>query len=231
MKIPASKATLFDLAVRYTSCGTSFRMTAEIIGCTYDVLGDPRLRHCCRQDVSNNYIRVIGAVNLQRISDLLSRSWGFSLALDSATHQSTSYLDLRFRLFVKEQETIVCLHGCSLPMVDRHTGEVMFDIVTKFLSVLCPELKIRLVGVASDGARNMTGRVAGVLVTRVASAMHESCPLTRIWCGAHQLDLVMEYIMNNVIKERFFGIMTAFISSHAAIEFDRRHEDDLPSHC
>ncbi|KAI2502579.1 hypothetical protein MHU86_11844 [Fragilaria crotonensis] len=42
--------------------------------------------------------------------------------------------------------------------------------------------------------------------------MHESCPLTRIWCGAHQLDLVMEYIMNNVIKERFFGIMTAFIS-------------------
>ena len=208
--IPASKATTFNLAVRYKSCGTSFRMASEVITCTYDVLDDPRLRHCRRQDVSN-YIRVVCAVNLQHISDILCQSWGFSLALDSATHHSTSYLDIRFRVFVKKEGTIVGVHGCALPMFDRHTGEVMFDIVAKFLNVLCPEWKIRLIGVASDGARNMTGRVAGV-VTRLASAMHENCPLTRIWCGAHQLDLVMEYIMNNVVKERFFGTMTAFIT-------------------
>jgi branched-subunit amino acid transport protein len=96
-------------------------------------------------------------------------------------------------------------------MFDRHTGKVMFDMVAKFLNVLCPDWRIRLIGVASDGARNMTGRVAGV-VTRLASAMHVNCPLTWIWCGAHQLDLVMEYIMSNVVKERFFGIMTAFIT-------------------
>ena len=42
--------------------------------------------------------------------------------------------------------------------------------------------------------------------------MNEACQLTRIWCGAHQLDLVMEFIMSNVIKERFFSVLTEFIS-------------------
>jgi hypothetical protein len=59
--IPALKVMLFNLAVRYTLCGTSFRMTSEIIACTFDVMGDPRLQHCCWQDVSN-YIRVVCAV-------------------------------------------------------------------------------------------------------------------------------------------------------------------------
>jgi hypothetical protein len=42
--------------------------------------------------------------------------------------------------------------------------------------------------------------------------MHDDCPLIWIWCGARQLDLVMEHIMNDVVKERFFIIMTDFIT-------------------
>jgi branched-subunit amino acid transport protein len=208
--IPKSKTTVFGLVVRYVSCGTSFRMASNIIGCTYDVLANPGLRICSRDDVSN-FIRVVCAVNLQRIARHLRRSWAFSIALDSATHQSTSYLDLRFRIFVPEFNNIINLHGCALPMFDRHTGEVMFTMVNSFLSILCPDWTIRLLGVTSDGARNMTGRVAGV-VTRLDNAMHDACQLTRIWCGAHQLDLVMEHIMSNVVKERFFSILTGFIT-------------------
>jgi hypothetical protein len=86
-------------------------------------------------------------------------------------------------------------------MFDQHTGEVMFTMVSTIFNVLCPDWNIRLLGVTSNGARNMTGSVAGV-VTR----------LTRIWCGAHQLDLVMEEIISNIVKERFFSIMTGFIT-------------------
>jgi hypothetical protein len=208
--IPKTKTTVFGLVVRYVSCGTSFRMASNIIGCTYDVLANPGLRACSRQDVSN-FIRVVCAVNLQRIARHLRRSWGFSIAMDSATHQSTSYLDLRFRVYIPEFSNIVNLHGCALPMFDRHTGEVMFTMVSKLLNVLCPNWNICLLGVTSDGARNMTGRVAGV-VTRLDNAMHDACHLTRIWCGAHQLDLVMEDIMSNIVKERFFSVMTGFIT-------------------
>ncbi len=57
----------------------------------------------------------------------------------------------------------------------------------------------------------MTGRVAGV-VTLLDAAMHNNCFLIQIWCGVHQLDLVMEDIMSNVIKERFCSVMTGFIT-------------------
>jgi hypothetical protein len=50
-----------------------------------------------------------------------------------------------------------------------------------------------------------------VLSLAFDAAMHSDYSLIRIWCGAHQLDLVMEDIMNNVIKEQFFSIMTRFI--------------------
>jgi hypothetical protein len=96
-------------------------------------------------------------------------------------------------------------------MFDRHTGDIMSTMVSKFLTVLCPDWTIRLLGLASDEARNMIGRVAGV-VTRFDAAMHSDYSLIRIWCGAHQLNLVMEDIMNNVIKERFFLVMTGFIT-------------------
>jgi hypothetical protein len=57
----------------------------------------------------------------------------------------------------------------------------------------------------------MTWQVASVVI-RIDAMMHSNCSLILIWCGAHQLDLVMEDIMSNVIKERFFSIMTRFVT-------------------
>jgi hypothetical protein len=168
--IPKTKTTLFHLAVRYVSCKTSFRMASELIGCTYDVLGNPGLRVCSRDEISN-FVQTAYIVNLQQIADLLRRSWAFSLALNSATHQSTSFLDLRFRIFIPNYHSIVNLHGCTLPMFDRHIGDIMSTMVSKFLTVLCPDWTIRLLGLTSDGARNMTRQVVGV-VTRLDAAMH-----------------------------------------------------------
>jgi len=173
-------------------------------------LGNPGLRACFRDEISN-FVRAVCAINLQRIANLLRRSWAFSLALDSATHQSTSFLDLHFRVFIPNYHSIVNLHGCTLPMFDCHTGDIMSTMVNKFLTMLCPDWTIRLLGLTSDGACNMTGRVTSV-VTHFDAAMHNDCSLIRIWCEAHQLDLVMEDIMNNVIKERFFSVMTGFIT-------------------
>ncbi len=175
--IPKTKTTLFRLAMCYVSCGTSFRMASELIGCMYDVLGNPGLCACSRDEI-NNFIRVVYAVNLQQIADLLHRSWAFSLALDSTTHQSTSFFDLHFRVFIPNYHSIVNLHGCALRMFDRHTGDIMSTMVSKFLTVLCPNWTIHLLGLTSDEARNMIGWVAGVVI-RLDAAMHSDCSL--IW--------------------------------------------------
>ncbi len=204
------KITLFRLAVRYMSCETSFRMASEFIGYMYDVLGNPGLRACSCDEI-RNFVWVIYAINLQQIVDLLHRSWAFSLALDSATHQSTSFLDLRFRVFIPNYHSIVNLHGCALPMFDRHIGDIMSTMVNKFLTVLYLDWTICLLGLTSDEACNMTRRVTGV-VTHLDTTMHSNYSLIRIWCGSHQLDLIMEDIMSNVIKERFFSVMIGFIT-------------------
>jgi hypothetical protein len=46
----------------------------------------------------------------------------------------------------------------------------------------------------------MTGRVSGVVI-RFSNAMHNECPLIQVWCGTHQLDVVMEHIMDTIMKE------------------------------
>ncbi len=114
-------------------------------------------------------------------------------------------------------------------MFDRHTDEVMFNMVNKFLTMLCPNWRIRLIGLASDGARNMTSRVAGI-VTRLDATMHDDCLLTRIWCGAHQLDLVMEHIMNDV-KKTFLHYHDQFHHSYnLPTEVNRGYEHNVPPH-
>jgi hypothetical protein len=118
---------------------------------------------------------------------------------------------LRFRAYCKSSRDIYNLHGCTLPLHDRHTGEVMHDMINKFLSVIFHHWKIVLLGVVSDGARNMTGRAAGV-VTRLQRSMHDKCPMIRIWCGAHQLDLVMEHIMTTLVNDSFFSVILIFIT-------------------
>jgi hypothetical protein len=96
-------------------------------------------------------------------------------------------------------------------MFNRHTSEVMFNMVSKFLTVFYPDWTICLIGLVFDGACNMTGCVASIVI-RLDISMHDDCPLTWSWCGVHQLHLVMEHIMNDVVKECFFIIMTSFIT-------------------
>eukprot|EP00126_Sphaerothecum_destruens_P012236 Sdes_comp20989_c0_seq2m19605 len=133
------------------------------------------------------------------------------MALDSATHDSSSYLDIRIRVFVKALGNMVNLHLCALPMFQRHTGQSMFELLDTILTVIQPNWKISLLSVASDGARNMTGRYAGV-VTKIQNLMHPNCPLVRIWCGAHQLDLVIEAVMNGSVSASFTKPINAMIS-------------------
>jgi hypothetical protein len=115
--IPKMKSTVFNLAISYVSCGASFRMTANSIGKTYEILKSPSLRSCSRRDFSS-YARVVCAVNLHRMKYLLKKTWALSLALDSTTHDSTSYLDIRIRFFDERSCSIVKLHTCALPMLD-----------------------------------------------------------------------------------------------------------------
>jgi hypothetical protein len=104
-------------------------------------------------------------------------------------------------------ECIVQLSLIAIPLFDRHTGH--FQVLTKFLdALLADQWKHSCISVSSDGARNMTGRVQG-LVSRLEQAC--TSDIIRIWCGLHQLDLVMQRVYKPALQNEFYRVLTALI--------------------
>jgi hypothetical protein len=84
----------------------------------------------------------------------------------------------------------------------------MFNMIVKVLDVICPGWRDSLIGVATDGARNMTGRHVGLL-TFLDNAIGPN--FIRVWCGAHQLDLIMADVYDNLFKEDFYSNLVSLI--------------------
>jgi hypothetical protein len=86
----------------------------------------------------------------------------------------------------------------------------MAGVVDALTTELCGcEWNGKLIGVATDGARNMTGRHSGA-VTRfsIGTLPGFYC----IWYAAHQLDLVSQEVMSCLRDETFCGTLPSCIS-------------------
>ena len=74
------------------------------------------------------------------------------------------------------------------------------------LDVFAPNWRHQLIGIATNGASTMTGCIKG-MVTRLSNECHS--PIFRIWCGAHQLDLVMKRAFNRLCDDKFLDTLTS----------------------
>jgi hypothetical protein len=99
---------------------------------------------------------------LQKISELLKRTWALSVAFDSSTIQATNYFDVRVR-FAADAE-LHCFQMLALPLHGSHTGQLVFDVFKQAMDAIIPGWEDCLLSTCSDGARNMLG----VVVTAVA---------------------------------------------------------------
>lgn len=85
----------------------------------------------------------------------------------------------------------------------------MFDKITRLLSELFGEvLHTKKNLAACTGAPNMTGRYQSAL-TRFENICMPG--IYRIWCAAHQIDLVIQSLMSDVIKQEFRDPRVALI--------------------
>lgn len=102
------------------------------------------------------------------------------------------------------------MHALAIPVNDKHSGEFMFETVqTLLFGLFGEEWKTKMISVASDGARNVTGRYQGA-VTRFEIVCFPE--IYRIWCAAYQLDLVIQSLMSGVIKREFRDPLVAIIA-------------------
>jgi hypothetical protein len=159
----------------------------------------------------SNTARIAVAWNLQLLSQILDTtkrsSWAFSLANDGSTHYGTSYFDNRIRIHIAGK--LHNLHAIAIPMFEEHSGENMFLLVCRFFDVICPQWRTQLIGIGSDGASAMTGRMQGVVTRLVKECNHK---VYRVWCGLHQLDLVLKHAYKELWDNEVVDIMKKFIA-------------------
>src|SRR5271154_140926 len=145
------------------------------------------------------------------LSDILllnkRSSWAFSLANDASTHYSKSYFDNRIRIHINGK--LHNLHALAIPMFHAHSSENMYLLVARFLDTICPQWRKQLIGIGSDGASVMTGHLQGV-VTRMANECDHK--VYRVWCGLHQLDLVLKHAYKSLWDNEVVDIMKKFIA-------------------
>ena len=135
----------------------------------------------------------------QTIYICIDNVWSFSIAFDGANVSGTNYLDVRVRFYAGND--IQNLHLIALPIEKKlkHTGENQCDIICQLFNALLPRKddagvyhwQKKLTGITTDGASNMTGRVKGV-VTLLYNKCITGSKIYRVWCGVHQLDLVIK---------------------------------------
>src|SRR2546423_2409275 len=95
-------------------------------------------------------------------------------------------------------------------MYETHTGENMFHLVVRVLDIVCPHWRTQLIGVGSDDASSMTGQFQGV-VTHLANESANT-KFYRVWCGLHQLDLVLKHAYTDLWENEVVDIMKKFIA-------------------
>jgi hypothetical protein len=193
----------FTLVVKYIRAGLSFRQCCTILADTKETTNMAQIG-CINMSKVIAYTRFICAMAYQMIADVLRSVWAFSIALDGGNKSNTSYLDVRIRFCVNE--VVHNLHLVALPMRQRHTGEYMFNIVSSFLDALCENWKSKLIGITSDGTSSMTGHRAGV-VTRLHQVSLPGC--YRVWCAAHQMDLVVQKVFLKLCDDSFVSTVMA----------------------
>lgn len=203
--IEVNKPKQFKLSIKLLAIGTSFRALSKSIQVITEETGIGHFGGCSEAIISM-YVRIVCAVSLQNISEILESVWASSLAFDVSTHQGHSYLDLRVRFCLNGK--LENLHLIALPMYERHTGESMFNLIVEFLDVFYMDWKLRVIGLTSDGDRSMTGKVKGV-ITRLQQILGPGT--IRVWCGLHQLDLVMRAVFETSLNEKFLDKLTTLI--------------------
>lgn len=203
--IDISNRAQFDLVIGYISRGCSFRQAESLFDLTKKITGLATLGSC-PSGLPTKYARFACAMNLQKLKQVLATVWTFSIAIDMSTHMSTSYLDIRIRF--EHGGRLYNFHVLALPFSDRHTAAAIFDATSKALDVMCPDWKSVLLSISTDGERKMTGQVKGV-ATQFLSVTKPG--FIRVWCGLHQLDLVMQDAFKTIMNSEFYAFLVGLI--------------------
>ncbi len=191
-----------NMIINFVAVGVSFRQASRLYQSVKEDTGMGVMGSISDVEVAQ-HCRTVCAINLQYLKEIFKDIWAFAIAIDAGNNAGTAYLDLRMRCFFKG--ALQNFHVLAIPMRERHTGEYQYDLVVETMDVLAPNWRHQLIGITTDGASAMTGCVQGTC-TRLSNECHGN--IFRVWCGAHQLDLVVKKAFNRLMSDNFLNTLT-----------------------
>ena len=90
-------------------------------------------------------------------------------------------------------------------MYEKHISENMFILIWHIPNVICSHWRMQLIRVGSDGASSMTDQFQGVVTCLDNESANAK--FYRVWCGLHQLDLVLKHAYKKLWDNEVVGIM------------------------
>jgi hypothetical protein len=199
----------FDYVVSLLAAGLSFRQIARVVRENRDRLGCASKTGCLSDGEVSCLARIVCAIGLQIISDIMTRAWAFAVGSDVATDDfGHSHLDVRIRFpGVDAADDLLSFHLLAIPLFEEsHSGESLYAFFAKVFDALCPTWKEKIIGSSTDGAPNMTGCNVG-FTTRLATAAGNDRAFYRVWCLAHQLDLIVKASLHSIADTTAFPFM------------------------
>lgn len=194
----------FDHVCELLSASLSFRQISKVVRSDRENLCASSKVGCISPGEASNIARLACAIGLQAMAEIMRACWAFSIGADESNDEGGDpHLDSRIRFppivgYEGGPAIENGFHLLAIPLFAlAHTGRTYSGLVMKLLDVLCPDWRMKLIGSSTDGAGNMTGHNSGFsTILRNESLCKEA--FYRIWCLAHQLDLVIKASINSL---------------------------------
>lgn len=141
------------------------------------------------EEQTAEFVRLIIAASLSVTARLLRGCWAFSLVLKASMEHAPVRSYLEFRVKVYGGGVMHNVHLLSIPCYEGKCKMMMYSTLERVLSVVLPNWRQRLIGVATDGDAQMPARVLDI----VARLQQEAAiPVVyRSSSGCHQLDCIV----------------------------------------
>ncbi|KAJ8538995.1 hypothetical protein ON010_g12876 [Phytophthora cinnamomi] len=207
-----------DTCVKFLAGGVAFRQAAQLfrgmagLDQTHGAMTEKRVRSLCR---------VLCAVNLQRLKDLLAGGgvWAFAVVMEYSKTAGSPFLDVRVQF--EHGGEIHSVHLVGIVIQDADVAEESGELVLRYLDVVVPSWKTKLIGV---GYANEGGVKARACTREITNRLAEECesPIFGDRGLAGKLSQLMSEACRTVFTADFMNTLVALLS-HL-----RRHNLHIP---
>ncbi|KAK1945360.1 hypothetical protein P3T76_003893 [Phytophthora citrophthora] len=219
---------LYDLAMTFVACGASFRLASRMVQCTKEETKIACYGGCSEHRIAG-FVRAVIASNLQKIALMMRSSWAYAIATDAAVHQGSSFLDIRVRLW--QNGGLQDFHLLTVPVFVQRPASSIMERLQELFDIMDASWRSKLLGTSTNGGTN-TGRNTGVTGSQQGLSARLTTVVNKrgfylIWCGVHQLELVVKNCVTTFCEKAFYDELVAVLATLCQDQQSPHHDGSI----